>query len=78
MIRKIVAATKPRKPKVPDTQEVINARKHAVEASVALTQAQADFANGKIDALQLQTAHDALGEARDALRAAADAAKTVH
>lgn len=71
MIRKIVSATKLRKPKAPDSQALINARKHAVEASVALSQAQADFANGKIDAMALQTAHDALSEARDAIRAAA-------
>lgn len=71
MIRKIVSLKKPRKPKVPDTQEIINARKQAIAASVALTQAQADFANGKTDAVQLQTAHDSLSEARDALKAAA-------
>lgn len=70
MIRKIVARTKSRKPKQPDSQEVINARKEAIAACIALTQAQADFANGKIDAVKLQTAHDSLGEARDALKAA--------
>lgn len=71
MIRKIVSATKSRKPKVPDTQEVISARKEAVAASIALAHAQADFANGKIDATQLQVVHDALELARGALKAAA-------